>query len=273
MAEQTGTGTDVVGGTTDDETAITAAVARTAAADTLLVALDFDGTLAPFADDPGQVGALPGSWAAVLTLDRARDTHVVLVSGRSLESLERVTQAPPSMSLVGSHGVEWRVDGQPSEALSDDERAAVDAVGAILDEVGARHPGVVIEHKPAGHGVHTRRVSADAARAADDDARASVSAAHPDVHVRAGKDILEFSIRHVTKGDAISRLRTILQADAVVFAGDDTTDEDGFAVLDQDAADLGVKVGPGDTAARYRVEDPAGLTDVLKALARLRATR
>lgn len=33
-----------------------------AAAPRLLVALDFDGTLAPFADDPSQVGALPGSW-------------------------------------------------------------------------------------------------------------------------------------------------------------------------------------------------------------------
>jgi trehalose 6-phosphate phosphatase len=273
MAEQTGTGTDVVGTTTDDETAVAAAVERAAAVGTLLVALDFDGTLAPFADDPGQVGALPGSWAAVLTLDRAADTHVVLVSGRSLGSLERVTEAPPTMSLVGSHGVEWRVAGQQSDALTDEERAAVDGVGAVLDEVGARHPGVVIEHKPAGHGVHTRRVSAEAARAADDDATTSVTAAYPDVHVRAGKDILEFSVRHVTKGDAIARLRTILQADAVVFAGDDTTDEDGFAVLHQDAADLGVKVGPGDTAARYRVADPAALTGVLKALARARAMR
>ncbi|MFZ7089000.1 trehalose-phosphatase [Curtobacterium sp. RRHDQ10] len=273
MAEQTGTGTDAVGVTTDDATRIRAAVERTAAAGTLLVALDFDGTLAPFADEPAQVGALPGSWAAVLTLDRARDTHVVLVSGRSLGSLERVTHAPSSMSLIGSHGVEWRVAGESSEALTPDERAAVADVGAVLDEVGARHPGVVIEHKPAGHGVHTRRVSPDEARAADDDARAAVAAVHPDVHVRAGKDILEFSIRHVTKGDAIARLRTILQADAVVFAGDDVTDEDGFGVLDQDDADLGVKVGPGDTAARYRVADPAALTDVLKALARLRATR
>ena len=58
------------------------ALADLAAVDTLLVALDFDGTLAPFADDPGHVGALPGSWAAVLTLQRAKGTEVVLVSGR-----------------------------------------------------------------------------------------------------------------------------------------------------------------------------------------------
>ncbi|WP_042726372.1 trehalose-phosphatase, partial [Curtobacterium sp. B8] len=95
--------------TVTDPSALSSALETLAAAPRLLVALDFDGTLAPFADDPAQVGALPGSWAAVLTLQRARDTEVVLVSGRPLDGLARVTQAPDGMALVGSHGVEWRV--------------------------------------------------------------------------------------------------------------------------------------------------------------------
>jgi trehalose 6-phosphate phosphatase len=259
--------------TVDDTVALSTAVERVAEVGTLLVALDFDGTLAPFADDPGQVGPLPGSWAAVLTLQRARDTHVVLVSGRSLRSLAEVTGAPAGIDLVGSHGVEWRVDGHDEDALSADEQERVARVGAILDEVGTRHPGVVIEHKSAGHAVHTRRVSADEAAAAQADARDSVLAVFPDITVRGGKDILEFAVRHVTKGDAIARLRTSLQADAVVFAGDDVTDEDGFRVLDGAAGDVGVKVGDGDTLAGFRVADPAALTGVLKQLARLRATR
>ena len=88
---------------------------------------------------------------------------------------------------------------------------------------------------------------------------------------RGGKDIVEFAVRHVTKGDAIARLRDLRGADAVFFAGDDVTDEDAFRVLD--SGDVGVKVGEGDTLAGYRVSDPAALTDVLKQLARLRAVR
>jgi trehalose 6-phosphate phosphatase len=257
--------------TTTDQAALGAALETLAAAPRLIVALDFDGTLAPFADDPSQVGALPGSWAAVLTLQRASDTEVVLVSGRPLDSLAAVTHAPDEMALVGSHGVEWRVDGHDEAALSAEEQERVARIGAALDEVGERFPGVVIEHKPAGHGVHTRRVSADVAAEVNAAASRAAHDADPDVLERGGKDIQEFAVRHVTKGDAIARLRELRGADAVFFAGDDVTDEDGFRVLVD--GDVGVKVGEGDTLARYRVADPAALTDVLKQLARLRAVR
>ena len=257
--------------TTTDPSALDAALETLAAAPRLIVALDFDGTLAPFADDPSEVGALPGSWAAVLTLHRAADTEVVLVSGRPLDSLAAVTHAPDGMALVGSHGVEWRVDGHDEATLSDDEQARVARIGAALDAVGERFPGVVIEHKPAGHGVHTRRVGADVAAEANAAASAAAHEADPDVLERGGKDILEFAVRHVTKGDAIARLRDLHGADAVFFAGDDVTDEDAFRVLG--AGDVGVKVGEGETLAAHRVADPAALTDVLKQLARLRAVR
>ncbi|MFJ4296730.1 trehalose-phosphatase [Curtobacterium sp. NPDC089689] len=257
--------------TVTDPSALSSALETLAAAPRLIVALDFDGTLAPFADDPAQVGALPGSWAAVLTLQRARDTEVVLVSGRSLDGLARVTHAPESMALVGSHGVEWRVDGHDEDALTDDESARVQRLGAAIDEVATRYPGVRIEHKPAGVGVHTRAVDAETAAAADAEASRVAHEVDDAVLERGGKDILEFAVRHVTKGDAIDRLRELRGADAVFFAGDDVTDEDGFRVLRD--GDVGVKVGEGDTLARYRVADPAALTDVLKQLARARATR
>jgi trehalose 6-phosphate phosphatase len=249
------------------------AIDRVASAERLLVALDFDGTLAPFANDPGTVAALPGSWAAILTLERARDTTVALVSGRSLRSLALVTHAPDDMALIGSHGVEWRVDGHDEVALTDDERVRVDRVAAALDELGARFPDVGIEHKPTGTGVHTRRVDAETERAVQAEAERIVAGVDPDARARGGKNILEFTVRHVTKGDAIRRLADHLGADRIVFAGDDVTDEDGFRALDQDAGDVGVKVGAGETAAAYRVDDPEALTGVLKALARARATR
>src|SRR6188768_1124490 len=77
---------------------------------TLLVALDFDGTLAPEVDDPARARALPAAREAVLRLLAMPRTRVAVVSGRAIESLEEVVDLPDNTLLVGSHGVEFRLD-------------------------------------------------------------------------------------------------------------------------------------------------------------------
>ena len=85
-----------------------------------------------------------------------------------------------------------------------------------------------------------------------------------------GKCVVEFSATRATKGTWIEGLRDRVGATAVVFLGDDTTDEDGFAVLNQ-PPDLGVKVGEGETHAQLRVADVHAVSDFLEQLARARA--
>ena len=71
----------------------------------LLVALDFDGTLAPEVDVPDDARAIPAAREAVLRLLRVPHTRVALVSGRAMESLIRVTDLPDNVLLFGSHGI------------------------------------------------------------------------------------------------------------------------------------------------------------------------
>jgi len=81
--------------------------------------------------------------------------------------------------------------------------------------------------------------------------------------------VLEFAVRSTTKGEAIEHLRRYTAADAVFYAGDDVTDEDAFAALQPH--DVGIKVGPGETAATFRVAGPAELSRALAALAAARS--
>jgi trehalose 6-phosphate phosphatase len=72
------------------------------------------------------------------------------------------------------------------------------------------------------------------------------------------------AVVQVSKGAAIDTLRERLGADAVLFVGDDVTDETAFVRMQ--AGDVGIKVGEGDTAAGYRVGTPEDVTAVLEQL-------
>ncbi|HEY0373147.1 MAG TPA: trehalose-phosphatase [Amnibacterium sp.] len=243
-----------------------------ASTERLLVALDFDGTLAPEVDDPDAARALPAAHAAVERLAVLPDTRVALVSGRSVDDLERVSRFGDEVLLVGSHGIELRLD-DPDDviALNDKERESMAVLEQVLEQVADSLDQVWLEPKPAGYALHTRLATNRRSRVAHLVARAEAQAEVDDLKVRMGKNVIEFSVRSTTKGEAVEHLRLYTNATAVFYAGDDVTDEDAFAALGP--GDLGVKSGTGETAAAHRVRGPREVAAVLQELARLRAAR
>ena len=246
-----------------------AAVTVLARVPRLLVALDFDGTLAPHVDDPDAARPLPESQAAIDRLVSLPRTRVALISGRAIDSLERVASPAPEILLVGSHGLEQRFD-EPYGGLqlTDDERALRAGLEAVLLRVAERYEGVWLEEKPAGFVIHTRLVSDELATQVQEQARVD-TASLSGLGVKSGHAVLEFAVRVATKGDGIRRLRDYVTPDAILFAGDDVTDEDAIAELEP--RDLGIKVGPGHTRAGFRIGGPAEVALVLAELASLRA--
>ncbi|MBN9240232.1 MAG: trehalose-phosphatase [Micrococcales bacterium 70-64] len=235
----------------------------------LLVALDFDGTLAPEVDDPEKARALPEAHTAVLRLLRMPGTRVALVSGRALRSLEEVSDLPDTVLLVGSHGIEIRLDSpEDSVSLDTQELRQVDVLNTVLGEVADAVDQVWLEPKPAGFALHTRMATELNSRIAHLVARSEASAEIAGLTIREGKNVLEFSVRSTTKGEALEHLRRYTGADAVFYAGDDVTDEDAFAALGAD--DFGLKSGEGQTLANFRVPGPTQVARVLALLADLR---
>jgi trehalose 6-phosphate phosphatase len=233
--------------------------------DRLLVALDFDGTVSAIVDRPGDARVLPEAARAIATLESLPNTWVAYVSGRPLDSLAAVTEADDAALLIGSHGVEVRLDGGVVQlALSDDERARLEGLDEALSALVGTTPNAMLEHKPAGLGVHSRLMDQSAVPALHAAARAAADSIGGFIE-RDGKDILEFAVRDATKGDGVDVLRTRVNASAVLYAGDDVTDEDAFARMHD--GDIGVKVGEGQTAAAFRVADPKAVAVMLGLLA------
>lgn len=254
------------------DAALLAAVAEFAAHERVLVALDFDGTLAPEVDDPERARALPAAHAALLRLRALPGVVVALVSGRSLASLSAVCGLPDDAPLVGSHGLELRfAPGDAYPAVDAGDRARVVALRSRLEPVVAATARAWIEPKPAGFAVHTRLVEPEAASALTATVRAEAIAADAGLTVREGKNVVEFAVRDATKGDGLRALRERFAPDAVLFAGDDVTDEDALAALEP--GDLGIKVGGAPTIAAFRVPGPTGVAALLRALATAREAR
>ena len=232
-----------------------------AATDRLLVTSDFDGTLAPIVNNPADARALPAAAEALVALTDLPATTAALISGRALSVLRELSGVPSTVHLVGSHGAEF--DTGFTHPI---DEALLARITAELDAIAVGLPGVTVETKPASVALHVRNANPTDGDAALDAAR--IASAAWDAHATEGKAVLEFAVISTDKGEAVDILRGQCDATAVVFFGDDVTDEKAFRRMRE--ADVGVKVGPGDTLARYRIDAPEDVADALAYLVAVR---
>lgn len=232
----------------------------------LMVCTDYDGTIAPIVPDPSHAVPHREAIVALRMLASLPQTHVAIISGRGLRDLAGFVGPHSEVHLVGSHGSEFDLDFATSLPADASER--LKELLADLEGIAAGAYGFYLERKPASIAFHYRNADAAAATSAIQ-AIKSGPAARPGIHARHGKSVVELSIVSTNKGDALTKLRGRIGASAVIFFGDDVTDEDAFATLT--GPDLAIKVGEGDTVARYRVDGPHTVARLLARLAELRA--
>ena len=246
-------------------TKLARAVARVAGAERLLVASDFDGTLAPIVDLPGAVRADPEACRTLRAIGGLPNTHAVIVSGRARDVLWRLLGGREGgILLVGSHGAEMG-----SEAvLSSSQLRLLDELARDLGEIAARYGGALVERKPVGAAFHYRRVAAEAQEEATREVLEGPGR-RSGIRVQEGRKVVELVVVEADKGLALQGLRESLGVSSTFFVGDDRTDENAFASLGP--FDLGVKVGPGPTEATARIERQRDVAPLLRHLYGLRA--
>ncbi|WP_065488964.1 trehalose-phosphatase [Rhodococcus opacus] len=235
------------------------ALSRVARTPRLLVASDYDGTMAPIVSDPEKAFPHAESVRALRALASLAGTTAAVISGRALKDLAALSRLPAEVQLVGSHGSEFDIGF--IHAIDADAKKLLGEITEELTRIATLHAGTSVEAKPASVALHVRNADAEEGALALAAVRADAGQ-RVGVQVTEGKSVIELAVVATDKGHALDLIRHQDGATAAVFVGDDVTDEKAFARLQ--GPDLGVKVGPGESLAEFRVSTTE---DVATALA------
>jgi trehalose 6-phosphate phosphatase len=257
---------------------LAALIAAPAAA---LVALDFDGTLAPIVEDPAAARAAQPTTAALVRLASAVGT-VAIITGRpaaeaaEFAGLTAISPAGPGVIVLGHYGSQrWEAGQLASPPPPPGLAVARAELPDVLTAAGAGD-GIFVEDKGYAVAVHTRR-AAHPQRELDRLSPALAAlASRVGLQVEPGRFVLELRPPGSDKGLALRGLVAERSAGAVLFCGDDRGDRPAFSAVGQLRAEgtPGLTVCSGSdevpelaAEADLVVAGPAGVTELLAALA------
>jgi len=230
-----------------------------------LLILDYDGTLAPFQNDPQNAVPYPGVCQALDRIMEDTDTRVVIVSGRWSRDLAPLLGLKHTPELWGIHGWERCLPDGRCETAQPPEPAlqALAEADTWVSEIKAR--GGRAEFKPVSLAIHWRGLDSRTA----EEIRSMVTSNWAITARDRGLELhpfdggLELRVPGRNKGDAVRTLQGEMPDAVTAYLGDDFTDEDAFTALQGDA--LGILVRPQSraTAAQVWLQPPGGLLEFL----------
>jgi trehalose 6-phosphate phosphatase len=240
--------------TADGRAGLAALIADPARA---LIALDFDGTLAPIVEDPAAARATVAAASAVRRLARLTGT-VAIITGRPAADAARFAGVAdvPDVTVLGHYGRQRWERGQLSSPAPPPGLAVARAeLPAVLESAGA-DPGTWIEDKGEAVAVHTRRAAQPQAELARLATPLTELAGRTGLVVEPGRLVLELRPPGADQGVAIRGLVSERKPVAILFCGDDLGDRPAF----QAVRDLRAAGTPGLLVASDSAETPADIT-------------
>lgn len=227
-----------------------------------LLLLDYDGVLAPFVPRPEDAKPSPELIKLLRRLARQNETNVVIISGRSRSNLEAWLGRLP-IGLAAEHGALLRKTHSDWQIVTAPPTDWKEIIRPVLEKYATRTPGAFVEEKECSLVWHYRKSPPFHAQkniVVLKKALKPYLAMHG-LALHSGNMILEIKSPDANKGKAATHWLED-SPDFILAIGDDFTDEDMFAALPPSAHSM--KVGPGQTNARYRLKSTREVFDLLQ---------
>jgi len=229
-----------------------------------IILFDYDGTLSPIVSNPEKAFLDEEIRTNLIKINNKEGVSVGIVTGRSLQAIQNFVQID-NLLYITNHGnliVENNKIIDTTTPLKDNSTININ-YQALLNEIQNIDPNIYIEEKEVSTAFHYRNVETTPHDILKDTiiAKIKAQADSSQMVLKEGKKVIEIFSASVNKNKGTAILKTIenfqknnpeIKDLLVSFIGDDITDEDGFAVLNK-LNQVTVKVGPGETIARYRL--------------------
>ena len=221
---------------------------------------DFDGTLVDIAPTPDGIDVPSGLADLLNALVAATSGAFTLVSGRAVDDVSRFLPDYTG-DIWGGHGAEARrgtarVDHRLAGS------ATIETLHRKATDLAGRHD-LIVEEKPAGAVVHFRSDPScnDAVHAG----MAALADMSPDLELHASKMAWEVRPADASKAHVVRKVMTDISDRIPLVLGDDTTDEEAMIAANA-LGGFGIRIGDGQTVARFRLRDPSATRDLLTTL-------
>ena len=246
-----------------------------ATAPSIVAALDFDGTLIPFAPTPQQAVPDGDTLALIDALASSPGVTLGIISGRPRALVEDLARRFPKVAFAAEHGVWRHANGEWEAALAPIPQ--LDEIERSLVGLAKRYTGALVERKSCSVCLHWRRVEEPFHQRITAAAEVVVDEwleTQPALERLPGVEMLEVRHRAAHKGSALVWLRGHAPPlSPVVAIGDDITDEDMFVSLRDGDVGILVAAAPRRTQAGLRVPSIAAVHRFLRWIVEARASR
>ncbi len=223
--------------------------------------LDLDGTIVEIAEHPDAVCVRPATLRLLRALNDESNGALAVISGRELSAIDRLLH-PLKLPAAGVHGLERRDAAGVLHAARTEE---VQPISFVFEKVLGDESGVIIERKPGAVAVHYR-LRPDLEQRCCEIVK-EVVGQRKDLRLIHGKMVFEILQEGADKGSVINAFldEPPFHGRVPIFAGDDATDEAGFAAVNRRGG-ISIKVGGQKTEARFRANDVRELDGWLRKL-------
>lgn len=231
-----------------------------------LILLDYDGTLVSYSSFPEKAKLSERIYEILLKLIVNPDTKAFIITGRSHQGIDKLLNGLP-IKIIAEHGAMIKENGQWQNLIKDNG-IWKDTIHPILDQFTLACPDSYIEEKRFSLAWHYRDVESELGHT---NSRKLISLLDNIINsfklkLLDGNKVVEIMSEETGKGKAVRSLLERENYDFILSIGDDATDEEMFEFLVHSTAAYTIKVGTGNSLAKYRIKGIREVVSLLKHL-------